>query len=158
MNDPNKYARLFGLLFLSALAFIITLVLLFLGMRLIFGLLNYMPWLTYVYTIVILAVPAAIFFTAFLIFFSRTKSHPSKPVRIISYTLFVLFLATWGLVFVIDMLDFFKKGRPQIEYYTSWNIFFLTASIACLFIVGVIQALSTRKEEDWLERYKRNNL
>lgn len=157
-DDTGKYFRLFGMLFLAMIGFLVALTLLFLGIRLVFGLVNELPWISYVYILFILSVPAAIFITAFTVFCSRTRSHPFRPVRIISYVLFVVFLCAWAVFYIMDIVTFFRTTQTQIVDYNSWNLIFLTASVACLFIAGVIQALSSAKEEDWLARNKRDHL
>ena len=157
MNNSSKYIRLLGMLFLSVLGFLAALLLVFLGIRLLFGFVNQLSWITYVYTLFVISVPAVIFITAFIVFFYRTRSHSSKTARIISYILFVFFLTAWVIFYVLDMFLFFKKGQIQVVDYHSWNMIFLAANVACLFIVGVIQALSFTKEEDWLQRNKRKD-
>jgi hypothetical protein len=157
MNDAGKYIRLFWILFLAMTGFLIVLILLFLGLRLVMGLVNELPWISYIYTLFILSVPAAIFITAFSIYSYRTRSHPSGPVRIISYLLFGIFLCAWLVFYTMDIITFFRTSQTVIEPYKSWNLIFLSANVACLFIVGIIQALSSAKEEDWLERNKREH-
>lgn len=156
-DDPGKLIRLFGMLFLAVVGFLVAFILLFLGIRLLFGLVNELPWISYVYILFILSVPAAIFITAFTVFCSRTRSHPSRPVRIISFVLFVVFLCAWVVFYIMDIVTFFRTAQTQIVDYNSWDLIFLTANVACLFIVGVIQALSSAKEEDWLVRNKRDH-
>jgi len=158
MNDPGKYIRLFGTLILGFVGFILSLILLFLAIRLVFGFVNELSWFTYVFSVFVLSVPAAIFITAFTIFFFRTKKHPSGSVRIFSTILFGLFLCAWAVFYVLDIIAFFKTGQTQIVETKSWDMIFITASISCLFVVGIMQALSTPKEEDWLERNKRRNI
>ena len=155
MNDPGKYIRLFGTLILGFLGFILALILLFLGLRLVFGFVNELSWFTYVFSVFVLSVPATIFITAYTIFYFRTKKHPSKPVRLISSILFILFICAWIFFYISDMIAFFTKGQTQIVDTKSWNIIFVVASISCLFIVGIVQALSGPKEPDWLERSSR---
>lgn len=157
MNDPGKYIRLFATLLLGFIGFIVALILLFLGIRLVFGFVNELSWFTYVFSVFVLSVPAAIFITAFTIFYFRTRQHASKAVRIISSIIFGLFICAWIFVYISDMIAFFTKGQTQIVDTMSWNIIFVVASISCLFIMGIIQALSAPKEPDWLERNAKNN-
>jgi hypothetical protein len=157
MNDYGKYVRLFWMILLAIVCFLIAIVLLFLGARLVFGLVNALPWISFIYTLLILTVPAAIFITAFIIYFVRTRSHPSRPVRILSYFLFAVFLCAWLVFYTMDIITFFRTSQTQIEPYRSWDIIFLTANVACLFIVGILQALNSAKEEDWLERNNRDH-
>lgn len=156
-DDSGKYMRLFGMLFLSVLVFLVALVLIFLGLRLVFGLVNQLPWTVYIYTLFVLSVPAAIFTTAFIIYFRRTRSHPSLPVRIISYVLFTAFLCMWLVFYVQDINTFFHTAQTQIVEYKSWGMIFLSANVACIFLVGVMQAFSSAEEEDWLDRTKKDN-
>jgi hypothetical protein len=153
-NDPGKYLRLFVTILLSVVGFIVALVLLFLLIRLFFGILSYIPWMAYVYILMILSVPAAIFVTAFIVFFKRTAIHPVKFVRLLSYTLFIAFLICWGIAYVWDMITFFRTGSTQIMTYKSWDLIFLTANVTCIFFIGVVQALTAVKEVDWMERKK----
>ena len=155
MNDPGKYIRLFGTLILGFLGFILALILLFLSLRLVFGFVNELSWFTYVFSVFVLSVPATIFITAYTIFYFRTKKHPSEAVRLISSILFIIFICAWIFFYISDMVAFFAKGQTQIVDTKSWNIIFVVASISCLFIVGIIQALSSPKELDWLERSPR---
>lgn len=157
MNDPGKYIRLSGILFLAVTGVLTALVLVFLGLRLLFGFVNELPWITYIYTLIILSVPAILFVTVFSIFFMRTRSHASRHIRIISYVLFICFLCAWIFFYINDIVTFYRTAQTQVGDYKSWNVIFLTASVACIFIVGIIQALSSPKEEDWVQRNKRNN-
>ena len=153
MDDSGKFVKLFWILFFTVIGFVISLLLLFLLMRLFFGLLGYLPWMVYVYTIFILTVPTAIFLSAFIIFLRRTKSHVSKIARFVSYTVFLVFILLWITAFGFDVKTFITKARTEIEFYYTWNMIFLASSVACLFLIGVLQALTAKKEEDWLDKY-----
>ena len=152
MNDPGKYIRLFGALILGFIGFILALILLFLGIRLVFGFVNELSWFTYVFSVFVLSVPASIFITAFAIYFFRTKKHPSKSIRIVSSVLFSIMIAAWVYFYVSDIIAFFSKGLTQIVDTKSWDLVHVAVSIGCLFLVGIMQALSGPKEPDWLER------
>ena len=152
MEDNGKYLRLFGTLFFSFIGFIAAFVLLMLGIRLVFGMLVYIPWVSYVYLAFILIVPAALFVSGFIIYFRRTRTHPSKTMRGISYFIFSAALLIWGYVFISDMIVFFKHGYQAIEKYKSYEMIFLAANVACFFLVGIMQAFTTEKEKDWMER------
>ena len=156
MNDPGKYVRLSGMLLLLALGFLITLLLLFLALRLLFGFVNGLPWITYVYTLFLLSVPATIFLTAFIIFFIRTKKYPSVWVRFISFFFIILAVVSWIVFYIIDIISFFQNGDTGITDYKSWDLLFLFASVACIFFIGVLQALNEPKEDDWFERNRKN--
>src|SRR6476620_10259316 len=142
MDDNGKHLRLFGTIFLTLVGFIAALVLLFLGMRLLFGLLTYMPWLSYVYMLIMLSVPAAIFISVYLVYFKRTKTHPVKAVRWISQTIFIVSILVWIAAYISDLVLFFKKGSEEIGHYWSYNMIFLAIDVALIFIIGVIQAFT----------------
>lgn len=156
MEDQfGKYLRLFGSIFLLALGTIVALILILLGIRLLFGLMSYIPWVTYIFTLFIILVPATLFITAFIIYFKKTFSHPDKIVRWISYFLFSAALIAWIVFLFSDMLIFYKHAYTSIGLYNSYDMIFLASNVACIFLVGVMQALTTAKEKDWLE--KRNS-
>ena len=155
MEDQfGKYLRLFGTIFFSVIGFILALVLLLLGIKLLFGLMSYIPWFTYVYMIFIILVPAGLFIPAYIIYFRRTASHPGKTVRLVSYLLFIIAICIWTIFLVLDMITFFRYGYNAIGMYRSYDMIFLAANVACFFIVGLMQAFTTAKEKDWMEREK----
>ena len=148
----SKYFQLTFNLFFTFVGFILALLILMLGLKYILQLLDYIPWFVYLYTLFIIVVPAALFMSIFAIYFKRTSAHPSKIVRSISYTIFTIALICWAVLFVIDMVTFVKTGSRQIGSYYSYNIFLLAGSVATIFLVGVMHALSTDKEQDWMEK------
>ncbi len=159
MDDNfGKYLRLFGTLFFTFIGFIVAFILLMLGVRLFFGILSYIPWLTYLYMILILIFPTALFVTAYVIYFRRTRMHPSKIVKFISYTLFIVAIGLWLYFFMIDMKLFFKYFYGTIDRYQTYNLLFLACNVGCIFFVGVMQAFSTEKEQDWMEKRRQKML
>jgi hypothetical protein len=150
----SKYFQLTFNLFFTFLGFIVGLLLLMLGLRLAFGLLDYIPWFVYVYMLFIIMVPATLFISVFIIYFKRTPQHPSAVIRGISYSIFVIALIVWGMAFILDIISFFKSASREIGNYYSYNIILLAASVSAIFLVGVMQALSTEKEKDWMEKRK----
>ena len=155
MEDQfSKYLRLFGNIFFSAIGFIVLLVLLMFGLRLLFGVLDFMPWFSYLYKTLILLVPTCFFVSVFSIFFYRTKMHPSKAVRWISKGVFLSVILLWMIVLVLDCKTFFKAGSAQIDQYNSFNLLFLVCNVGIIFLFGVIQALTTEKEVDWMEKHR----
>jgi hypothetical protein len=153
MEDKyGKYVRLFGTLFFAMVGFIVALILLLLGVRLIFGLLSFIPWSVYIYMLFIIAVPAVLFIGIYIIYFRRTTSHNSAVVRYISYGIFSIALIFWAIFFVLDLIKFFKYAYPDIEKYRSYDMIFLSANVAAIFLIGVMQAFSSPKEKDWMER------
>jgi hypothetical protein len=151
-DQSGKYFRLMGTLFLSFVAFILALGLILLGLRFIFGLLNQIPWFAYLYMGLLIFLPVALFGSIFLIYFKRTKYHPSKIIRGISYSIFTTFLLAWAIFFVLDLRTFFTRFSFEISKYHSYEMIFLIANVAAIFLIGVMQALSTEKEKDWMEK------
>ncbi len=152
MRDDGKYIRLFGTLFFTFIGFIVAAFLTLLLLRVFFGILSFIPGLQFVFTLLIITVPAALFMSVFLIYVRRTKSHPSQTVKIISFLLFAAFIAAWLYFFVLDMIIFFKHFSATIGDYHSYDMIFLVANVLCLFVVGMIQALAVKKEADWMDR------
>ena len=154
----SKYFQLSFNLFFTLLGFILSLVLLMLGLKFIFGLLDKIPWFVFMYMMFIIMIPAALFITIFIVYFKRTPMHPSAVVRGISYSIFSIALLFWGAAFILDMIEFFKKGSREISNYYSYNIFLLAASVAAIFLVGILQAFTTEKEKDWMEKRKEEEI
>lgn len=149
-----KYLQLSNRLILLLVASVATLILLLYGLRFFFGLLDSIPWFVYIFTLFIIMVPTLIFISVFLIYFSRTKQHPSAGIRYMSWGLFVVALVAWSCFLVMDLIHFFKTASQNISDYRSYSVLFVSGSIALIFIVGIIQALSTPKEKDWIEKRK----
>ena len=153
MGDQfGKFIRLFGNIFFSFIGFIVLISLLLLGLRFFMGALDYLSWFRYFYLSLMLMIPSVLFITVFVIYFKRTKNHPSKPVRIISDSIFVSAILSWLVVLVIDSIQFLKHGYTGIDKYYSYNLLYLVINVATIFIVGIMQALTTAKEKDWMER------
>lgn len=153
-DNLSKYLKLSGSILLSFLSFILLLALLMISLRFFFGLLGNLPWVVFIYLLFIISVPAAIFVTAYLVFYKRTASHPSRTVRIISSFFFIIALIAWLAFYVIDIISFAKYGYPEIEKYYSFNLLFLFCNVSCIFFIGVLQALTGEKEKDWHDRVR----
>ncbi|RYY66633.1 MAG: hypothetical protein EOO13_15535 [Chitinophagaceae bacterium] len=149
-----KYLQLTNRLVIILVVFVAALLLVLFGLRLAFGLLDSMPWFRYLFILFIIMMPTLLFITVFLVYFSRTKKHPSAFVRYLSWGLFVIALVTWFYFLVTDMITFFKTGSQEIGSYHSYSVVFLAGSVALIFIVGIIQAMSLAKEKDWMEKRK----
>lgn len=155
MQDKfTRYLQLSNRIIISFVAFIVSLLLLLFGLRLLFGLLDSMPWFVYLFTLFIVIVPAGIFITIFSVGFSRIKHHPSRVVKMISYVATVIALLAWIYFLGFDLYTFFKTSSQQIGSYLSYSVLYLAGSVALIFILGIIQALSTEKEKDWMEKRK----
>lgn len=156
-NDSGKYIKLFGLLAGTFFSFILALVLFFLFMKFVFGLLPYISWIEYLYMVIIIAVPATLFITIFWIFFGRTKRFNPKSLRYIFLTIFVALIITWAVLFVMDIVSFFKFEKTDIKDYISFNMYFLSINVAVIFLIGIIQALTAPKKEEWFDKVMKHN-
>jgi hypothetical protein len=146
-----KYTRLSIIIFLLFLAvpIVVTVVLgLFYG----FGKLIASRPADAAVEIFVLSLPGLVFATVYTIFFRRTKFHPSKIVKAISYFLFVVGIG-FALYFLVnDLLYYFKVNRKTITSYLSYNVLYLFINIVALFFIAVIQAFSQPKEKDWMQK------
>lgn len=148
----GKYIQLSFNLFFTFIGFVVALILVLLGLRLLFGVLDHVPWFVYMYMLLIILVPPALFIAVYWIYLKRTAFHPSKPVRAVSYVILGAALLAWIVFLVLDIITFFKTNSRIIAHYYGYNILFLSINIFSIFLVGIIQALSVEKEKDWMER------
>lgn len=109
-----------------------------------------------IFELVVITIPAAVFSSAYYIFSKRTKTHPSAAVRVISQIVFWVGICSSIAVLVISIIGYFKNGYHNITDYVSFSLAFLAGNVAALFLIAILQALTTKKEEDWME--KRNRL
>jgi hypothetical protein len=157
MEDQfSKYLRLFGNILFSFIGFILLSALLLLGLRFLMGALDYMSWFSYIYMCCMLLLPAGLFISVYMIFYKRTKNHPVKIVRLLSNLLFAVGILIWIVLLVIDFVNFFKNGYQDIGKYFSYQLLPLTSNVAVVFLTGVMQALTTAKEKDWMEKHADN--
>ncbi len=94
----------------------------------------------------------AVFMTVYFIFFKRTKKHPEPTVKIISQILFVAGFIISLVVLVYDMISFFTKFKTDITSYHGLSLAYLTGNVAMLFLIAIVQAFTTKKEVDWMDR------
>ena len=151
-----KYSKLYVLIFLLFLSVPVIFGILIASFYGISSIISSRP-VDMIFGLVEVVIPSAIFSTAFLIFFKRTKRHPSKIVRGISYFLFVVALAACAYFLVLDIIDFFTiKGQNITDYY-AYSLPFLAGNIGGLFVIGLLQAFTTEKEVDWMDRRKQDD-
>ena len=146
-----KYSKLYILIFLMFLAIpmiIALLVLTFYG----FSKLVSSSVTDIIFQLSMISLLPAIFASAFVVFFKRTKQHPSAPVRIISKILFVIAIACCLIVLSTDIVSFFNKHDLDIATYNCFSLSFLAGNVGGLFFIAIIQAFTTKKEVDWMER------
>jgi hypothetical protein len=151
-----KYSKLYFLifgLFLAVPVFTALLVGFFYGFFKIFA----SRPLDIFYELVIIVIPPALFAAVYYIFIKRTKNHPSRPVKIISQCLFIIAFCICLIILVLDLTGYFKLtyGGYDISHFKSYSLPFMAGNIALMFIIALLQAFTTNKEEDWLEKRKR---
>jgi hypothetical protein len=151
-DNLEKYLQLLGLILLSVAGFLIAFVLLLLGFRGLFGLFSYVPWIAVVYKFCLMCIPFMVFMAAYVIFFRRNRLHPAAWVRFTSALIFTIAIGSWIFALSKDMYNFSAKGTFTVEGYLSFNMFFLAGHVATIFLTGILQALTTAKEPDWMDR------
>lgn len=164
MDDRfTKYSKLYALIFALFLA-VPVMIALFIGFFYGFFKIFASRPLDIFYELLVVAIPPALFAAVYYIFFKRTKQHPSKPVKAVSQVLFIIAFCICLVVLVTDLLHYFKlkSGAYDIGQFNSYSLAFMAGNIALLFVIALVQAFTTNKEEDWLEKRKKrlngNNL
>lgn len=100
----------------------------------------------------IVSLTPAVFMAAYYIFFKRTKTHPEPIVKVISQILFIAGFLISISVLVLDMISFFKKFSPDIGSYHGYSLVYAAGNVAMLFLIAIVQAFTTKKEVDWMDR------
>ena len=152
----TKYSKLYFLiflLFLSIPVIIGILIAFFYGFS---KLVSSRPF-DIVFELLIISMPPAIFSSAYYIFSKRTKSHPSAIVRSISQSLFVVGICCCIVILALSIITYFTKGYNGATNYQSFGLEFLAGNVAALFIIAIMQAFTTNKEEDWMEKRRRTD-
>lgn len=148
-----KYSKLYALIFLLFLSVPVLLglvVVLFYGIsRLISS-----SYVDIAFGLCVISMTPALFSTAYLIFLKRTKTHPARWVRSLSILLFIVGISVSGLVLVVDMISFFRQFKTDIAAYRSFSLVYTAGNVGALFLIAIIQALTTSKEVDWMDRNK----
>lgn len=152
----TKYSKLY---FLIAGAFLLVQLVIALIIGFFYGFLKIFAShpLDVFYELLVMGLPPALFAGVYYIFIRRTKKHPSKPVKIISQVLMIGALIVCLLVLIADMLNYFKLtlSTYEIRSFISYSLAFMAGNIALMFIIALIQAFTTPKEEDWVAKRRR---
>jgi hypothetical protein len=157
MDDRfTKYSKLYFLIFLLFLAVPVSFALLIATFYGFSTLISSRPVDTF-FELVVIGIPSAVFATVYYIFFKRTKQHPSGTVKIISQILFVTGFLGSLLFLVLSIISYFKKGYNNITDYPTFHIAFLAGNIGGMFLIAIMQAFTTKKEEDWMAKRKNTN-
>ena len=149
-----KYSKLYFLIFLLFLSVPIIIGLFVALMYGLSTLVSSKP-MDMLYELLIISIAPSIFATVYFIFFKRTKNHPKPFVKAISYLLFIAGFCSCIVVLVKDYTGFFTKSVFNTEGYWGFSLIFLAGNVAALFAVAILQAFTTNKEEDWLEKRKK---
>ncbi len=152
MNENGKFVRLFGTIFFSFITFIVVLILVMLGLKFLFGILDKIPWFSLMFILFIISVPAVLFLSVYTIYFYRTRQHPSSFARYFSYIIFGAVSLCWLYVWIDDLIIFFKYYYNSISHYNSFNLAFLAGNIGLIFLIGILQAFTSKKETTWLDK------
>ncbi len=99
----------------------------------------------------IVGLPAALFSSVYYIFFVRTKKHPSKIIRSISYLFFAVGFASCLFYLGWDLKTFLNNQYPDISYYQSYSLVFMAGNIGMMFFTAIMQAFAMPKEKDWMD-------
>lgn len=102
----------------------------------------------------LITIAPALFSTAYFIFFKRTAKHPVAAVRSISKILFVAGIAISVVVLISDIISFFTKFEIDVTAYHCFRLPFLAGNVAGLFLIAIMQAFTTSKEVDWMDRHR----
>jgi hypothetical protein len=152
MNRNINILSLFGTWLLAFTVFVVTMFLLFLIMRFIFVPVFETRWFELLFYIAIISAPFVLFEFVYIVFFRRNKKHPAAWVKIISGILFIAGMAFCLYVYILDFISFFNKEYYSITEFKSFDLRFLCINIFGLFAIAILQALTTEKEKDWMER------
>ena len=146
-----KYSKLYALIFLMFLA---VPVLLGLIVAAFYGISKVVSssYVDIVFGLGVITMAPALFSAVYVIFFKRTKQHPVAAVRIISKILFVAGILISLAVLVSDMISFFTKFDIDITGYRCFTLAYMAGNVGGLFLIAIIQAFTTKKEVDWMER------
>ena len=146
-----KYSKLYALIFLL---FLSVPVLLGLAIAAFYGISKLVSSTIadIVFGLGVVSLAPAVFMTVYYIFFKRTKKHPAQAVKIISYILFIIGFVTSLVVLVFDMISFFTRFNTDITGYHGLSLTYLAGNVGALFLIAIVQAFTTNKEVDWMDR------
>ena len=148
-----KYSKLYALIFLLFLSVPVILGLVIVAFYGISKLVS-SSYIDITFGLGVVTMAPALFSAVYVIFLKRTKKHPVTWVRIMSSTLFIIGIAISLFVLVIDMISFFTKFKIDIDAYESYSLVYMSGNVSMLFLIAIIQAFTSSKEVDWMDRHK----
>ena len=146
-----KYSKLYAiifLLFLSVPVFLAILVAAFYGLSKLIS----SSVIDIAFGLSVITLAPALFSSVYVIFFRRTTRHPVAWLRIVSKSLFVCGIIVSIVVLITDMVSFFSKFDMDISAYRCFSLAYLAGNVAMLFLIAILQAFTTQKEVDWMDR------
>ena len=148
-----KYSKLYALIFLL---FLCVPVLLGLVVAAFYGISKIVSssFADITFGLGVVSLAPAVFMSVYFIFFKRTKKHPAQVIKIISQIVFVTGFLISLVVLIFDMISFFTKFNTDITHYYGLSLTYLAGNVAMLFLIAIVQAFTTNKEVDWMDRNK----
>ena len=154
-STSGKYLKILVGVFLTLVSLLLAITVLLFIFKTVFGWLEHIPYFSLIFTLFALLVPVSIFGFAYLVFMKKTRYHPKKGVKWVSYIFFVLALLGWAIIAGVDLYRYFTQFYQDIGKYLSFNKYILIPSVFGLFLFGMIQALSMPGEPDWMNKHNR---
>jgi hypothetical protein len=148
-----KYSKLYALIFLLFLAVPVMLGIIIAAFYGISKLVS-SSIVDIVFGLGVVTLAPALFSAVYVIFFKRTKRHPVAWVRIISNAAFIIGIAISAFVLVTDMIAFFTKFNIDITGYRCFSLPYMAGNVGGLFLIAIMQAFTSSKEADWMDRNK----
>ncbi|MBN8835144.1 MAG: hypothetical protein ABS68_14125 [Niastella sp. SCN 39-18] len=145
----SKYIKLTTGLMLTVIGFVLSIAILLVLIRLLFGILSYVPWISYFFMACLIIFPSIFFITVFYIYYKRTRLYPRKWIRYLSFFIFCAISCFWMYVLIKDVITFTRYQYTEIDKYMGFGMWLLAGSVFTLFLVGMMQALGQQKELDW---------
>ncbi len=145
----SKYIKLTTGLMLTVIGFVLSIAILLVLIRLLFGILSYVPWISYFFMACLIIFPSIFFITVFYIYYKRTRLYPRKWIRYLSFFIFCGISCFWMYVLIKDVITFTRYQYTEIDKYMGFGMWLLACSVFTLFLVGMMQALGQQKELDW---------
>ena len=146
-----KYSKLYALIFLMFLAVPVILGILIAAFYGISKLVS-SSVVDIAFGLSVITLAPALFSSVFVIFYKRTVKHPVAWVRFVSIIVFVVGILVSTSVLIIDMISFFTKFNIDITAYRCFSLPYMAGNVAGLFLIAILQAFTTQKEVDWMER------
>lgn len=148
-----KYSKLYALIFLLFLSVPVALAIIVAAFYGISKLVS-SSIVDIIFGLGVVTLAPALFSAVYVIFFKRTTKHPVPAVRLISKTLFMIGIAISAFVLITDMIAFFTKFNIDITGYRCFSLPYMAGNVASLFLIAIIQAFTSSKEVDWMDRNK----